>query len=165
MKQIIIGFLFGLIFKGYSQKVINTDFVDYDKVIENILDSVSIIDLEKAWNYEFVLLLDTTEIDRIKEIRPIVVADFRDNYSSPILNKYTKLIPTDLKSVKDCFANENFQNLILNNTALETDLSDKKLKFPIYIKDDKMAVYEIYGKGWSECDKIAITDCILKRFI
>lgn len=89
MKQIIIiGFLFGLIFKGYSQKVINTDFVDYDKVIENILDSVSIIDLEKAWDYEFVLLLDTTEIDRIKEIRPIVVADFRDNYSSPILNKY-----------------------------------------------------------------------------
>lgn len=63
-----------------------------------------------------------------------------------------------MKSVKDCFANENFQNLILNNTALETDLSDKKLKFPIYIKDDKMAVYEIYGKGWSECDRITITD-------
>jgi len=159
MKQIIlIGFFFGLIFKGFSQDVEKIEFVKYNKVIGDIYASVSFTDLKTKWDYEYILLLDSSGIDRINEIRPDIVNNFRRNYSTPILENHKKVISSNVKSIKDCFKNESLQNLILNNTTLETGLSDKKLESPIYIKDDKMAVYEIYGEGWSECDRITLTD-------
>ncbi|HNY45123.1 MAG TPA: hypothetical protein PKH15_10585 [Bacteroidales bacterium] len=159
MRQIIlVGLFFGLILKSYSQKVDKIEFVDYKKVIEDISASASFTNLESKWDYEFILLLDSMNINRINEFRPDIVKDFRRNYSSPILVKHKKIISTDLKSIKDCFKDERLQELILNNTTIETSLSDKKLKSPIYIKDDKIAVYEIYGASLSECDRITLTD-------
>lgn len=159
MKQLIlIGFFCGLIFNGYSQDIEKIKFVKYNKVIGDIYASVSFTDLKTKWDYEYILLLDSSGIDRINEIRPDIVNDFRKNYSTPILENHKKVISSNVKSIKDCFKNENLQDLILNNTTLEADLSDKKLEPQIYIKDDKIAVYEVYGEGWSECDRITLTD-------
>ncbi|NMB65335.1 MAG: hypothetical protein GYA16_10760 [Spirochaetes bacterium] len=159
MKQIIIiGFFFSLIFKGYSQDFEKIEFVKFNKVIGDIYTSDSFTDLKTKWDYEYILLLDSSGIERINEIRPDIVNDFRKNYSKPILEKHKKVISSNVKFIEDCFKNENLQDLILNNTTIETNLSNKKLQSPIYIKDDKMAVYEINGEGWSECDRIRITD-------
>lgn len=150
----LFSFLFGFLMTGFGQTNDKLVIIDYDKVIRDIYSSTSNTDLESKWDYEAVLLLDSSEIRRISKINPLVVKEFRDNFRIPILDKYKKVIAKDVKTISDLFTKRELLGLLLNNTTLG---SDKKLDSKVYIKDNMIAVYDISGSGWSERNRIRIT--------
>ena len=155
MRQILLfGFLFGFLMTVSGQTIDKLEIIDYEKVIRDIYNSTAITDLESKWDYEAVLLLDSSEIRQINKISPLVVKEFRDNFRIPILDKYKKVMAKDVKTISDLFTKKELLELLLNNTTLG---SDKTLDSKVYIKDNTIAVYDIWGSGWSERNRIRIT--------
>ena len=137
-----------------GQIIDKLEIIDYEKVIREIYNSAAITDLESKWDYEAVLLLDSSEIRQINKISPLAVKEFRDDFRKPILDKYKKVVTKDVKSISDLFTKRELIELLLNNTTMGTD---KKLDSKVYIKDNMIAVYDISGSGWSERNRIRIT--------
>lgn len=149
---IFIGLLWGLTQLSNGQNTNKIEFVDYNQVIEEINSSSNITDLKNKWDYNSILLLDSTQINRINEIRPDIVKDFREFSSYPIPDENKGIITMAVNSIKDCFIDENLRNLIIASFNYED------LKYPIYIKDAKSAVFEIEGDGLHECKRITLTE-------
>ena len=98
-----------------------------------------------------MLLLDTTEINFISELRPDIVNWFRNNYSDQksILN--SKIIDIDYESIKSCI--NDFKKYCFPEYG---DGNDAKLIYPYYIKDNRIAVYIISGDSWTECFRLTL---------
>jgi hypothetical protein len=156
--KLIFFLIFTLWFSAVSlaQSNYSIQFLDYDSVIKKIKLSNSSAELKDKWNYLDILLLDNTEIKLIEKIRPDVVKDFRTNFSQPINEK--KTINLKVTSIQNCFSDPILLEQLFSNTTLETERKDKNLDPDIYIKDNKVAVYLIYGTEWSECDRIRLTN-------
>lgn len=150
---VLISLLIGILYTAKCQRVDEGIFVDYQWVINELKTSKSIEDFKYKWDYESILLLDSSEIETINKIRPDVVMDFRRYYSKPTESKYRKTVITDKKSIRDCIS--NFEQYCLTEIDPE---KDAKLYYPYYIKDDKIAVFEIYGDFWSEGYRITLQE-------
>lgn len=139
-------------------------FVTYDSVINDISKSVSYNELRSKYNYEFIMLLDSSACGIIEKFNPEEVMEFRDNYQAsailtagtgPVDNQHVNLIPIYEKSLPDCFTDKHTLNKILN--SLKSDSPEKEIETPIYIKDHDKAVIRISGQGWSEVYLLTLT--------
>lgn len=148
---ILIFVLTGFLNTAKCQRVGEGIFVDYQWVVNQLKTSKSIKDFTYKWNYGSILLLDSSEIEIINKIRPDVVKEFRRYFSKPTESKYRKTVLTDKKSIRDCVS--NFEAYCITENGLEMGA---QLDYPYYIKDDKIAVFEIYGDFWSESYRLTL---------
>lgn len=138
-------------------------FIDYDDVFNGIYnDYLSEIEEDKyKTSLKYMLLLDTTNIQQINEKYPEIIDDFKDIYDfldySEIENNSRKprmkFIETDIKSLKDCFKDEDVLIKILSNNFGQDQLHRERIDDKVYIKDDKTAVFWLYGTG-NELNKV-----------
>lgn len=150
---VFISFFFGGLSIAECQgiRVDKGIYVDYRMVIEELKTSIVIKELSDKWDYKSILLLDSSEIKIINKVRPDIVKDFREYFSKPVEEKYRKILATDKKSIKDCVNNFKLYCITENGPGI-----DSRLYYPFYVKDDKIALYEIYGNSWSECYRITL---------
>jgi hypothetical protein len=58
-----------------------------------------------------------------------------------------KFIETDIKSLKDCFRDEEVLTKILSNNSGQLPLERIRLGDEVYTKGDKIALFWLYGIG------------------
>lgn len=132
-------------------------FIDYNDVFNNIYNNLLSEKEEQKYkvSLEYMLLLDTAHIQSVAKKYPKLVDEFRDTYDfldySEIENNSRKhrmkFIETDIKSLKECLKNDDVLVRILSNNFGQAPLHRVRIDEEIYIKDDKTAVFWIYGTG------------------
>jgi len=139
---------FGIATIGNCQ-VKKTQFtIDYRTIVNELRSSKNLKALESKWDYESILMLDTSDIRLISRVAPKEVADFRKVFSYPIDKKNRKVISTDKSSIDYC---------IKDYRLYQFDNSQKlKIDYPVYVKDKKVAVIRIYNNGYTECLRITL---------
>ena len=140
--------LFGIANIGNCQVKGTQLTIDYRTIVNELRSSNNLKDLESKWDYELILMLDTSDISLISRVAPKEVADFRKVFSFPIDKKYIKVLSTDNSSIEDC---------IKDYRLYQFDNSQKlKIDYPVYVKDKKVAVLQIYNNGYTECLRITL---------
>lgn len=132
-------------------------FIDYNDVFKNIFnDYLSQKEEDKyKTSLKYMLLLDTTNIQLVNEKYPEIIDEFQDIYDfldySEIENNSRKprmkFIETDIKSLKDCFRDEEVLAKILSNNFGQVSLERITLGNEVYIKGDNIALFWLYGIG------------------
>jgi hypothetical protein len=143
---------------GYSR-----EFIEYENVIKEIKASKS--DLKGRWDYEAILLLDTSYIYKISQIQPDVVRSFRKIFSEPIPIEYQVRIPIKVKSLKECFNDIKLLNTIYSKSCLFSESNLIDLQSPIYIKDNRVAVYDIKNGQYERHRMTILNDTLLIEII
>ncbi len=135
----------------YGQILNNERFVIYENVISELKSSANISELKDKYDYMYILLLDSTNIDLIKKTRYAYIDEFR-NYSAglPLSNRTIGFV-TDKTEIKEIFNDENSLKRILSSskTINSPDIPMTKFDFPVYIKGNT-AVFETSGPTWSD---------------
>jgi hypothetical protein len=127
-------------------------FIDYDDVFNDMENSTNALSEEE---YSYMLFLDTTYIQLIEKKYPKLVDEFKYGYDfldySEIENnsrkRMMKFIETDIKSLKDCFRDEEVLTKILSNNSGQLPLERIRLGDEVYTKGDKIALFWLYGIG------------------
>jgi len=139
---------FGIVNIGNCQ-VKGTQFtIDYRTIVNELRSSKNLKALESKWDYESILMLDTSDIRLIYRVAPKVVADYRKVFSYPIDKKYKKVLSTDKSSIEDCI--KDYRLYQFDNSL------NLKIDYPVYVKDKKVAVLQIYNNGYTECLRITL---------
>jgi len=164
MKLITIFLLsVSLISNCFGQLKNPIKYIEYEAVIKEINASKS--DLREKWDYEAILLLDRTYINKIKQFQPDLVEDFKKIFSVPIPDAYRERIPIKIKSLKDCINNAELLNNIYSKTNLFSESNFNNLLSPIYIKDNRIAVYDIYNGHYERHRMTLSKDTIIIELI
>ncbi len=137
-----------------------TRFINYDDVINSLSNSNLITEELSADKFTYILLLDTTDIKKVEKRYPNKIQELREYFNfldySKIENNsrkhQMKFIETEIKSLIDCFKDEKVLSEIISNNFGQVPKEKVRLDNDIYIKDDSIAVFILYGIG-TECNK------------
>jgi hypothetical protein len=147
----------------FGQIEYSKEFIEYKNVIKEIKASKS--DLKDRWDYEAILLLDTSYIYKISQIQPDIVRSFRKIFSEPIPVECQARIPIKVKSLKECFNDIKLLNTIYSKSSLFLKTNFIDLQSPIYIKDNRIAVYDIYNGQYERHRMTILNDTLLIEII
>lgn len=151
MKKYLLFLLFCAQLSIYGQPYLKEKVITYETVIKKLKETYKIKNLENKFNYTFILLLDSTNIDLIKKIDYQYIDDFRSYAQGLPLSNQTVGFVTDKKDIKNIFEdNISLKRILIvlkdNNIP---DVSINDFNYPIYIKGNK-AIFEISGPTWSD---------------
>ena len=137
--------------------LIDVDSLDISKE-QKITSSFSInkIDLEG------ILLLDSSFIDEIEKVSPKLVEGFRQYYVDAPMDIFEDTIKTNFQSLAQCFNDSQTLKRILK-VAGQPEYSDSyTMGKVVYIRNDSIAIFDIYGSFWSERNRIELNKGFLR---
>lgn len=130
----------------YGQALNKSRFVIYEEVIDELKSAKNISKLEDKYDYLFILLLDSTNIDLIKKTGYPYIDVFRNHATGLSLSKQTIGFVTEKREIKEIFKDENSLNRILASTKSydSHDIPMTKFDYRVYIKGNS-AIFETSG--------------------
>jgi hypothetical protein len=133
--------------KNTSEKFI---FIDYDKVIIELKTNKNFETIKYKYDFTFILLLDSAEINLIKGLKPEIIEEFRKYAPELQFNKMTVGFVTEKKGIKEILLEKSDQKRIFECLYTENSPDIKYLNFDpiIYIKRN-IAIFKISGPTWS----------------
>jgi hypothetical protein len=140
---IFILFVFGTLLFG--QNITPLRFIDCESVNSELRKTSDKIQIIEKYNWEHVLLLDTTELKTIKKISPNTIEEYKKLLFDPTQKKAFNCYQTKQTDIKTIFIDRESQTELLNFLYPNQKMY---VYFPIYIKSNK-AVFEIYTNTWS----------------
>ncbi|MBN2571560.1 MAG: hypothetical protein JXA68_05485 [Ignavibacteriales bacterium] len=154
MKKYLLFILIALIIFQlpiYGQSLNKSSFVIYEEVINELKSAKNISQLENKYDYVFILLLDSTNIDLIIKTGYPYINEFRNYAASLALSKKTIGFVTEKQYIKEIFNDENSLKRILTCTKTNNspDIPMTKFDYPVYIKGNT-AVFETSGPTWTD---------------
>lgn len=135
----------------FGQPLNKSNFVIYEEVINELKSAKNISQLENKYDYVFILLLDSTNIDLIIKTGYPHIDEFRDYAAGLALSKQTIEFVTEKQDIKEIFNDENLLKRILACTKTNNsyDIPMTKFDYPVYIKGNT-AVFETSGPTWTD---------------
>lgn len=146
----IIGF-FLIQTVAYSQSSRKMKFVEYETVVEDLLSSDSLRELQHAYDYTAVLLLDSSKIELVLQTGFQYLEEFRNSALGLSQVDQTLGFVTSKDEIKELFQDQKSLERILECThsSESTDIEMSEFDNPIYFKGDE-AVFRMSGPTWSD---------------
>jgi len=128
----------------------NSFFVEYDSVINELKTAGHVNDMNiKNYRYDFILLLDSSELSLIEQESSEDIEEFR--LLAKVLNNNDTIVgfKSEKRNIRNIFLHN--EKMILSCTQSYEYKGNKsiKLDFPIYVKENQ-AIFSISGRNWSE---------------
>ncbi|MFB6344138.1 hypothetical protein ACE1ET_20635, partial [Saccharicrinis sp. FJH62] len=147
-KYILIVFFF-IQLTTFGQSTSVEKYIYYENVINDLKSAKDLRNLESRYNYVFVLLLDSSNIELIEETGYQYLDEFRLYAMGLNLSNQTVGFVTDKNNITEIFEDENSLEKVLICTNLDSsDIKMTTFNFPIYLKDN-LAIFETSGPTWS----------------
>ncbi len=145
-----IFFIQIIIFLSQGQNVDIRTFIEYEDVIDEIKSTKSSSDIEFKYDYEWILLLDSTEISLIEKVDQQAINSFKESAPGLYLDENIIGFVTAKENIRELFESKELRKRIIDctNTIDSQDFVDERIDFPIYIKGN-LAIYSIHGPSWS----------------
>ncbi|WP_062129151.1 hypothetical protein [Geofilum rubicundum] len=126
-------------------------FIIYEEVLNELQSTENITGLENKYDFTFILLLDSTNIELIEKTRYQHVDEFRNYAPGLSLTQQTVGFVTDKREIREIFQDQNSLKRILDctNTYNSPNIAMTKFRYPIYIKGNQ-AIFETSGPTWSD---------------
>jgi len=143
---IIISFY---VLNSYGQ-LLPKEFINYEDVITETKSSDNPKELKDKFDYYYVLLLDSTELDLIQNIDPQAISYYRE--VSPGLKNSEQFGSYKVaeKSIKDVLKNESLLKKVIISIDKENrkGIENSEIEKPIYTNENKAIIFN-YGSFWS----------------